>query len=654
MDKIRKNFFNFIITLCLGYFGVHKFMKKDYKMGIIYFLTIGLFGIGWIIDTIVTGINLLKSVMNIENNEKVYNNIKKESNSACQIVLNDSNIDNIKSKFIAFDIETTGLNPYYDRIIELGAVVFENGVPISKFSTLVNPETLISQEASKINHITNDMLKDAPSENEVYKKFIEFMKPALNSEVPICAHNALFDISFITNTLNRLGYNYNISYIDTLSISRNILDNQVINHKQDTIAKYFNIVNEEQHRAVTDAETCGKILDKLISLLSNEFDKNAKISSKEINNINKDYKLPSIDIISCNESKNIVHFIEKMKTKKGTVIPIGIIDDNIITEKINSMPNLLIGGTVMSGKTSYINAIISSILFLKKPNEVKLMIYDSKNIDYSIYNGIPHLITPIISDSKKLFFSLQKVCNIIDDRREKLSQTNTKNIDIYNIKVAENEKIFDLIVIIDDFNSFNISDETNELINYITTNGWYVNVFVIISSNHPSAKIIPTISKANFPARISFKVINSSASKIIINESGAEKLSGYGTALYTSRLNNQIQKIKVPFITDEDINNIVEYWHKYVDTSYSSDITNQELHENNLENYDDPMYNEVVEFAIMSGKISTSLIQRKFRFGFNRAARMIDLLESRGIVGPQNGSEPRKVLLKSDDNKIGI
>ena len=174
----------------------------------------------------------------------------------------DELIDIPPNHFV-FDIETTGLNPVEDRIVELGAVLFENGIPVKKFSSLVNPNKFISFEATRVNNISNEMIQNAPRENIIYPKLVEFLEDSLSGETVICAHNARFDIGFLSNTLERLGYSGNIKYIDTLSLSRNLIYG-LENYKQSTVADYFDIINEEAHRAVTDAETCGKILYRFL------------------------------------------------------------------------------------------------------------------------------------------------------------------------------------------------------------------------------------------------------------------------------------------------------------------------------------------------------------------------------------------------------
>ncbi len=181
------------------------------------------------------------------------------------VSINSNVINSLKERYIAFDTETTGLNPINDRIIELGAVLFENGKPVKRFETLINVGMSIPARVTAVNNITNDMLENAPTEEKVYAEFIDFLKDVLNQRTIICAHNAKFDMGFLSETLMRLGYDAKINYIDTLSFSRKKIMG-LYNYKQDTVAGYFNIKNEQVHRAASDAETCGKILWKLLEL----------------------------------------------------------------------------------------------------------------------------------------------------------------------------------------------------------------------------------------------------------------------------------------------------------------------------------------------------------------------------------------------------
>lgn len=202
--------------------------------------------------------DFLKTNNKVQNNNVVVNG-KIDCN---EVFLNSEIVGQLKQKYIAFDIETTGLDSNQDRIVEIGAVLFENRKQISKFGTLVNPNKKISEEAMKVNNISNETIQNSPLESDVYAKFVSFLGNALSGDIVICAHNAKFDISFLKNTLERLGYSGKISYIDTLTISRDLL--YLDNYKQGTVSDYFNIENKDSHRAISDAEVCGEILNRFL------------------------------------------------------------------------------------------------------------------------------------------------------------------------------------------------------------------------------------------------------------------------------------------------------------------------------------------------------------------------------------------------------
>ena len=192
--------------------------------------------------------------------------------SITKIQINNNTLNALKRRYIAFDVETTGLNPCNDRIIEVGAVLFENGVPVKKYGTLVNAMISIPSSVSAVNHISNQMIKSAPSEGEAYKNLIEFLGDALQKKTAICAHNARFDLDFLAETFKRIGYNADIRYIDTLSLSRRFVKG-LVNYKQDTVAEYFSLYNSNAHRAVSDAEICGSILWNLLEIMEEDQEK---------------------------------------------------------------------------------------------------------------------------------------------------------------------------------------------------------------------------------------------------------------------------------------------------------------------------------------------------------------------------------------------
>lgn len=210
-------------------------------------------------------------------------------------------VKELKERFIAFDVETTGLSPMNDKIIEVAAVLFENGEITQSYTSLVNPEMFVPYSATTINHITNEMVQNAPKENVVFAELVEFFGDALKQKIAICAHNASFDMNFLSETLMRLGYDGKISYVDTLSLSRSLIKG-LHNYKQDTVAMYFDLVNNQAHRAVTDAEICGKILWNLLQIEEKE-------EEKRLRNLEKSKP--------CDEEMEICAYIQNCIMKNG-------------------------------------------------------------------------------------------------------------------------------------------------------------------------------------------------------------------------------------------------------------------------------------------------------------------------------------------------
>ena len=210
-------------------------------------------------------------------------------------------VKELKERFIAFDVETTGLSPMNDKIIEVAAVLFENGEITQSYTSLVNPEMFVPYSATTINHITNEMVQNAPKENVVFAELVEFFGDALKQKIAICAHNASFDMNFLSETLMRLGFDGKISYVDTLSLSRSLIKG-LHNYKQDTVAMYFDLVNNQAQRAVTDAEICGKILWNLLQIEEKE-------EEKRLRNLEKSKP--------CDEEMEICAYIQNCIMKNG-------------------------------------------------------------------------------------------------------------------------------------------------------------------------------------------------------------------------------------------------------------------------------------------------------------------------------------------------
>lgn len=333
--------------------------------------------------------------------------------------------------------------------------------------------------------------------------------------------------------------------------------------------------------------------------------------------------------------------------------------------EINDTPHMLVAGSTGSGKSVCINCIIASILMRSRPEEVKLVLVDPKKVEFSMYNGVPHLLCPVVTNPKKASVALQNIVSEMERRYELFEHTKCKKISQYNEfceRNSEYKKLPYIVVIIDELADLMLvaAKEVEDSIMRITQMARAAGIHLIVATQRPSTDIITGVVKANIPTRISFAVSSSIDSRTILDMVGAEKLLGKGDMLFLPMGENQPTRIQGAFVSEDELQKIVDFTISQQKACYDESITmdnSSSSGEDNYndgyvseEEYDDPLYNEIVDFAIRSGKISASLIQRKYRLGYNRAARIVDLLEERGIIGPQNGSKPREVLVKLEDN----
>ena len=332
--------------------------------------------------------------------------------------------------------------------------------------------------------------------------------------------------------------------------------------------------------------------------------------------------------------------------------------------EINSTPHLLVAGATGSGKSVCMNCIIASILMRARPDQVKLVMVDPKKVELSMYNGIPHLLAPVVTDPKKASIALKNIVAEMERRYDILEHTKNKNIKGYNEFCEthpEYQKMPYIVVIIDELADLMLvaAKEVEDSIMRITQMARAAGIHLIVATQRPSTDVITGVVKANIPSRISFAVSSSIDSRTILDMTGAEKLLGKGDMLFKPMGENVPQRIQGAFVSEEELQKLVDYTISQQKAIYDESLTveksgpsTSDINDNysSEDEYDDPLYNEIVDFAINTGKISASLIQRKYRLGYNRAARIIDLLEERGIIGPPNGSKPREVLQKKENN----
>lgn len=338
---------------------------------------------------------------------------------------------------------------------------------------------------------------------------------------------------------------------------------------------------------------------------------------------------------------------------------------------ISKMPHLLIAGATGSGKSVCINSIIISFLLRTNPDDVKLVLVDPKKVEFTPYKDIPHLLWPIIDDATMASNMLKKVVVMMEDRYDAFATAGVRNIASFNELVAENNanlkpgetpmnKMPYIVVIIDELaDLMSIAGKDVELsIQRITQLARASGIHLIVATQRPSTDVITGLIKSNIPSRISFAVASSIDSRTILDSTGAERLLGNGDMLYHPQGENAPMRLQGVFVTDREIQKITTYVKSQAkpeyEDSYFEFLTNMNgttVMGSGASNADsmDSLYDDVVEFVKMQQKASTSLLQRRFGIGYNRAARLIDTLEDRGIIGPSNGSKPREVYLKLDE-----
>lgn len=331
--------------------------------------------------------------------------------------------------------------------------------------------------------------------------------------------------------------------------------------------------------------------------------------------------------------------------------------------EINKTPHLLVAGSTGSGKSVCINSMLVSILMRTKPEEVKLVLVDPKKVELSMYNGVPHLLTPVVTDPKKANIALKKIVVEMENRYDLFEQSGTKNIAGYNAYLEKKhkgdcKKLPYIVVIIDELADLMLvaAKEVEESIMRITQMARAAGIHLIVATQRPSTDVITGVVKANIPSRISFAVSSSIDSRTILDMTGAEKLLGKGDMLFLPQGENAPIRVQGTFISDDEIKEIVDYTISQQKAKYDTTFTLSEEDSKGTttgaetDAKEEPLYNDIVEFVVTQGKASASLLQRRFKIGYNRAARAIDILEERGIIGPNNGSKPREVLIKLENN----
>ena len=323
------------------------------------------------------------------------------------------------------------------------------------------------------------------------------------------------------------------------------------------------------------------------------------------------------------------------------------------------MPHLLIAGATGSGKSVCMNALITSILFKAKPSEVKFLMIDPKMVELTTYNGIPHLITPVVTDPKKAASALRWAVHEMENRYELFAAAGVKDMVRYNMLVTDSldtEKHFlpQIVILIDELADLmmvapaDVEDSICRLAQMARAAG----IHLVVATQRPSVDVITGIIKANIPSRIAFAVSSQTDSRTILDMNGAEKLLGRGDMLFYPTGYPKPVRLQGVFVSDREVEKIVQFLKEQEVPEYIEEITNQDLEaDKNIDESEeeDELIPQAAKLFIENGQASISLLQRRFRIGYTRAARIIDQMEDKGIIGPYEGSKPRQVLITIED-----
>ena len=349
----------------------------------------------------------------------------------------------------------------------------------------------------------------------------------------------------------------------------------------------------------------------------------------------------------------------KSKAQLPVVFGKGSSGDTKVND-LSQMPHLLIAGSTGSGKSVFINSLLSCLIMQNTPETLRLLLIDPKRVELTPYNGIPHLISPVLVETDRVVAVLKALIQEMQNRYRKMEEVGARNIISYNEQ--SDQKMPYLLIAVDELadlmmtSSFDIEQSLCRLAQLGRATG----IHLIIATQRPSVDVITGLIKANFPSRISFSVTSQIDSRTILDSNGAEKLLGKGDMLYLAREGSKPERIQGAFLSDKEIRNVVTSWQ----TSTWPELENISLTINKIQNNeineyvtsekisdDDDLIQKSIELAQMHKKLSTSLLQRKLRIGYPRAARLMDELETEGIVGPGDGSKPRDVMLNKNQNE---
>jgi len=330
------------------------------------------------------------------------------------------------------------------------------------------------------------------------------------------------------------------------------------------------------------------------------------------------------------------------------------ISGNVIVADLSKMPHLLVAGSTGSGKSVCINTIIASLLFRATPEEVKLILVDPKVVELTNYNGIPHLLTPVVTGAKQAASALHWAVVEMERRYTLFARAQVRKIDDYNVNAEE--KLPFIVIIIDELSDLMMvaAVDVEDAILRLAQKARAAGIHLILATQRPSVDVLTGTIKANIPSRIAFAVSSQIDSRTILDASGAEKLLGKGDMLYFPTGANKPLRVQGAFIADDELARVVNFIKaQAIPTKFQEEVTTQELKgtkktettENGNMQEEDELFEDAVRLVMATQQASSSMLQRKFRIGYTRAARLVDTMEEKGIVGPADGSKPRALIM---------
>ena len=373
--------------------------------------------------------------------------------------------------------------------------------------------------------------------------------------------------------------------------------------------------------------------------------------------------------------REVIESPEFVNSPSKLTLPLGKdLIGRIRVSDLAQMPHLLIAGSTGTGKSVFLNSLMVSMLYKATPDEMKLVLVDPKRLELGLYEDIPHLLTPVVTDPKVASNVLRNATREMERRLKLLAQRGVRNIEQYNrtftkgqslslfenAEEEEHQPLPYIVIVIDELADLMMVDtnDVEESITRLAQMARAVGIHLILATQRPSVDVITGLIKANFPARISFRVASKVDSRTILDANGSESLLGKGDMLYLPAGSSRLHRIHGPLVTEDEIAAVCDFWREQAKAIYNEELLEPPKDENArararrrraaAREVDDDLYQDAVRVVCEMGRASTSTLQRRLRIGYGRAARLIDMMEKDGIVGPPDGTKPREVLKKKD------